>query len=531
MSIPNPIPISKLSTEQKKESSTKEKVRNTLTDELIIGICAPIGSLREPVIKELSDQLITEYGYEVQILKLSSYIEKYVTETVTTRAGETKEYTFLTNKIDGGNFLRKEHGHSILSEMAINDIHITRHQDSDGKVEFRKSEELKSRKKCFIIDSLKNKAELELLRDIYKEIFYHVSIFSPVNERKQNLINKGLSIDESNNIIFTDNFENNQHGQNVKDTFIEADFFIRVSADNLCKLKEKINRYLGIIFESDVITPLPHEIAMYEAKSAAGNSACLSRQVGAAITNRKGEIISRGWNDVPKFGGNLYTEGDNNDHRCKHNGYCSNDTTKDIIAKEIVEAIFSDEIFKKKFFSEGRIDPLNEDYIRMNKIIRKNSRVKDLIEFSRAVHAEMHAIIIGSQLGGSKMIGGKLFCTTYPCHNCVRHIILSGIEEIYYIEPYSKSLGIPLHNDAITEDESDSSKVRLLVYDGVAPRRFMEFFIMKDSRKDSSGRLNLGFKNLQYPKSRISLQALPSLEQQATHSLYEKGLLKKNEEK
>jgi deoxycytidylate deaminase len=61
-----------------------------------------------------------------------------------------------------------------------------------------------------------------------------------------------------------------------------------------------------------------------------------------------------------------------------------------------------------------------------------SSKVKDLIEFSRAVHAEMHAILLGNQMNGDRVKGGKLFCTTYPCHSCARHIVAAGIKEVYY---------------------------------------------------------------------------------------------------
>jgi deoxycytidylate deaminase len=135
----------------------------------------------------------------------------------------------------------------------------------------------------------------------------------------------------------------------------------------------------------------------------------------------------------------------------------------------------------------------------------------------------MHAIIIGSQLSSDRMIGGKLFCTTFPCHNCGRHIILSGIQEIYYIEPYVKSLCLELHEDSMTDDESDSeetrNKVKILMYDGVAPRRYLEFFSMKEKRKLSDGKyISIDYKKAM-PKNRMSLQALPTLEEQALHSL------------
>jgi deoxycytidylate deaminase len=152
--------------------------------------------------------------------------------------------------------------------------------------------------------------------------------------------------------------------------------------------------------------------------------------------------------------------------------------------------------------------------------------VKDLIEYSRSGHAEMHAIILGSQITGSQMINGKLFCTTYPCHNCARHIILAGIKIVYYIEPYVKSLGLKLHNDSITENEKETEKVRILIFDGVSPRKYQIFFTNFGERKDKKGNLNVKQLNIVKPKSTKSLQALPELERQAIHSLKEYGLLK-----
>lgn len=509
---------------ENKGKTTKEKIRNTLTDELIVAICSPIGSYKEIVIQTLTEILKDDYNYNVVIIKLSDIIRQHSKTNISVKPGESEKFSSLMNKISGGDELRSRFGPAVLAEAAINEIHLSRHPNGSDPIPIEK---LKSRRFCFIIDSLKNREELELLRELYKDLFYFFSIFSPRDEREKNLIDSGLTKDETKKIITVDEFEDNSHGQNVRNTFINGDFFIRVSKgddeEQKKQLRDKLNRYLNIIFENEVVTPNAYEIAMYEAQSAAGNSACLSRQVGAAITNEKGEIISRGWNDVPKVGGNLYKEGEQVDERCKVWGYCSNDKTKDTITDEILKSFLGNEELKSILPNAHKIEANSSEYNILKKIIRKNTRIKDLIEFSRAVHAEMHAIIVGSQLAGSKMIGGKLFCTTYPCHNCARHIVVAGIKEIYYIEPYTKSLGITLHNDSLSENENDTEKVRLLVYDGVAPRRYLEFFLMSHPRKDQNGKMGTEFQDHLNPKTRLSLQALPTLEQQAIHSLKEQG--------
>lgn len=510
--------------DESKGKTTREKVNNTLTEELFLGICAPIGSMKDEVIDILKNTLTTTYGYEVEVLKLSDYIDKHKINDFQQLDKKTEPFSELIYKINQGNKIREKYQNkSILIELAIQEIHISRLKE--GKKagdEIPKIEDLKTRRKCYIFNSIKNKEELLLLRRIYTENFYQLSIFSPLEERKNNLRKKDLSSSEIDEIVSIDEYDNNEFGQNVRGTFTDGDFFLRVSDGNISKLNDKIQRYLHLIFESKIITPSIDETAMYSAKSASGNSACLSRQVGASITDEVGNLISTGWNDVPKFGGNLYREGDLNDDRCSVKGFCSNDDQKDLLVEKIIDTLKSDEDVSKILKDdEGFYNLMIIDKIKRN---LRNSKIKDLIEFSRSVHAEMHAIISGSQLSGSKMINGKLFCTTYPCHNCARHIIVAGIKEVYYIEPYVKSLCLTLHEDAITEDENCKDKVRILIFDGVAPRKYLTFFTNFAERKKEGKTLDLDLRTIK-PKISKSLQALPTLEQQAIHSLKECGLI------
>lgn len=489
-----------------KGRTTKEKIENTFTDELILAICSPIGSLREDVIESLIKNLEEVYKYEVTVIKLSDFIESYYEKPIEFLPQKTGEYSRLLHKISGGDYLRKQHSNnSILVELAIKKI-----REDRKKI---KTSDIESRRMCYVIDSLKNLDELKLLRSVYRDIFYMFSIFSLEKTREDFLIKKGISANEAKQIIETDEFENISHGQDVRNTFVEGDFFVRVSEKEKSAIERKIIKYLHLIFNSAIITPNIDETAMYHAKSSAGNSACLSRQVGATITDNHGTVIARGWNDVPKFGGNLYDDSVVNSMRCKNLGYCSNVTHRNLIIDEI----------KTTLGKTLALSPVQIDGV--IKVI-ETSQFKNVIEYSRSIHAEMHAIIIGSQLSGDRMVGGNLYCTTYPCHNCARHIVLAGIKKIYYIEPYKKSLCLTLHSDSITEDEDDTTKVRILLYDGVAPRRYLEFYSMGDGvRKDAQGNLTKVKLNEIKPKNRLSLQAIPDLENQAIHSLYECGLI------
>ena len=124
--------------------------------------------------------------------------------------------------------------------------------------------------------------------------------------------------------------------------------------------------------------------------------------------------------------------------------------------------------------------------------ISNHDRLKGLIEFSRAVHAEMDAITTAARIGNAPLKNSSLYCTTFPCHNCACHIIAAGITKVYYIEPYEKSLALELHEYEIEfepKDESGSNagKVLFLPFEGVAPKQYLNVFTANE-RKNSCGK-------------------------------------------
>lgn len=118
----------------------------------------------------------------------------------------------------------------------------------------------------------------------------------------------------------------------------------------------------------------------------------------------------------------------------------------------------------------------------------RGTRVASLIEFGRAVHAEMAALMDAVRRGVA-VDGCTLYVTTFPCHECTRHIVAAGIRRVVYIAPYSKSLAETLHGDAIRVDADDAScvGVRFEPFVGVAPRSYLDHFAMV-RRKDRDGR-------------------------------------------
>jgi deoxycytidylate deaminase len=410
--------------------------------------------------------------------------------------------------------MRTGFGHSVLAELAVHHIRVDREQrGKDGT-----SGQFLPRRECHIIDSIKNQEELELLRTVYREALYVVGVFAPVDYRTKSMENQGLSGPEIAELMDRDSGEELAGGQTVAETFPQCDFFLRMDSNTETLLRSRVERFLHLILGTKVITPTRAETAMYAASSAAGNSACLSRQVGAAVTDDEGEVLAVGWNDVPKAFGDLYItdlEADpngNHDKRCwNHGGKCYNDEEKRLLAEHIIGAL------------ENFIPP--EKRQEAAKTVSDNKKLRGLIEFSRSIHAEMHALFTALRQTGPKVRGGRLYVTTYPCHSCARHIVAAGIKVVYYIEPYKKSLATKLHGDSVTEQDQDMDRVRFLPYDGVAPTRYLSLFRMKPDSRKKGGRVIRVAPNLARPKLEKSLEALPALEALVIKSLMSKKLV------
>lgn len=147
----------------------------------------------------------------------------------------------------------------------------------------------------------------------------------------------------------------------------------------------------------------------------------------------------------------------------------------------------------------------------------KGKRISNLLEFGRVVHAEMNALMDAARRGVA-LRGATLYCTTFPCHVCARHILAAGIRRVVYIEPYPKSLAEEMYRDAIVVDGSsggDPSALRFDSFVGIAPRRFIECFEALP-RKDSDG---YALRRRHPPKLRFTTIAETHIETEAACAL------------
>jgi len=105
----------------------------------------------------------------------------------------------------------------------------------------------------------------------------------------------------------------------------------------------------------------------------------------------------------------------------------------------------------------------------------RDSQLMDILEFGRVIHAVMSAISAAARLGRATK-DGTLFCTTFPCHICAKHIVAAGIDRVVFLEPYPKSLSQKLHGDSITFETDIPENVLFEPFIGISPRRYMDIF-------------------------------------------------------
>jgi deoxycytidylate deaminase len=460
------------------ENKQSVTISERRTDELVIGFVGAIGSGATTTAQALADILEREYGYSTNYIKVSSLIlEMSALVGEPLPSDDDPVHARITRMQDIGNKLRRRYSNSYLAEKCVERIAVDRLNPplgiESGYAEQAQEETAQmrlpiNRRRLHIIDAIKHTAEVELLREVYGNTFWLFGVFAPEEAREARLRRLKFETAQLSKLFQIDEEDGLDYGQKVRETVYQADFFVRNDGLNEDRLKLVLGRYVRILFNVNINTPTLDETAMYNAASQASTSACLSRQVGAAIFSKAGELIGVGANDVPKASGGLYcSEDGEQDHRCfkQTNGICRNDEHKELLYSAIFKELRTDKVLADTVTQAG-----------VTKALRRTD-IRNLIEYSRAVHAEMEAIISVARGNKPGLNGATLYCTTFPCHSCARHIVASGIMRVFYIEPYAKSLALELHGDAIVmKDSGESKKVAFLQYEGVAPRNMIRLF-------------------------------------------------------
>ena len=442
--------------------------------ELIIGLVGASGSDLREVSKAVRSAL-SPYGYEVVPVRLSQLMREVAGGE---HLGEIEfEEERIWRHMDAGDQIRKESKRND-AVAALGMTYVSEHRNE-------KFGGAPATGTAFVFDSLKHPAEVETMKRVYRDRFTLISVHSPTQKRLDALAKRIASShgepqkaskyrEHAERIMARDEHDDeHKFGQNVREAFTLGDVYVanKPAAD----LRGGVMRYLRLFFGDPFLTPTRDEHAMFQAHTAALRSGDLSRQVGAAICAPNGEIVAVGCNEVPKPLGGQYWEGDDPDQRDFQLGYDSNVKRRDEALEEAFESFRALGLLA----SEAEVGSFMEAI--------DGTRLANLTEFGRPVHAEMAALLDGARRGVG--VGKhRLFCTTFPCHNCARHIIAAGITEVVYREPYEKSLAGELHPDALIVDPDRQVKDRLVIrrFVGVGPPRYLDLFA-KPRRKDKAG--------------------------------------------
>lgn len=461
--------------------------------ELVIALVGAVGTELDSVSRSLQEMLRL-FRYESEEIKISKDVIRGLIEI--DPLAEKNQFDRISCYMDAGNKLRKQYDdNSFLALGAAAKINQSRPSSGGGKEPYKR--------KAFILNSLKNEHEVERLRQIYSTGFFVIGVHSSDKRRFQYLTERlGISDDNAKALMARDYDEREGHGQHTSKTYHLSDFFIDDDG-NSDKTNSHLMRILKLIFGHPYITPTFDEYAMFMAFSSALRSADLSRQVGAVIA-RDNTIISSGANDVPRFGGGLYWP----------------DSTAD--SPEIVDieggrdyTRGADENVRQ---TRQLIDDIAEAFPGEDRgsarEILEASNIRNITEYGRVVHAEMEAILACARSSVSTA-ESTLYSTTFPCHNCAKHIVAAGIERVVFVEPYAKSKALEFHSDSISlGNPAEQSEARAIFepFVGVGPRSFFDLFSMNVGagypihRKNNAGEVV----KWEHESAKLRLQMLPS---------------------
>ena len=442
--------------------------------ELVIGLVGAIGTDLAAVSESLQRHL-NGVGYsssEIRVSALLHDIEQYAE----LGAIQDKEEYYDRHMTAGNALCQQLERSDAMALLAVLQLRTYREErnEADGS---EAAEPL--RRHAFIINSLKRKDEITALRRVYGDGFILLGAYAARDRRLETLTGRiarsqNKEANECRHIaerlIARDEAERTTFGQDVSHTFFRADAFI--DATERSHVDDAIRRFIEVLYGHPFATPTRDELGMQHAFSAALRSADLSRQVGSAITTDDGQLLAVGTNDVPKAGGGLYWPGpyDYRDFRFAESDEPNAEMKRVILADLLARLREENLLGPDVVLDDAKILEIGTKL--------KDSRLMGITEYGRMVHAEMAAITDAARRGVS-VAGARLFCTTFPCHNCAKHIVAAGIRDVIYIEPYPKSHVASLFSDSIALDRRPTEhQVAFSSFVGFAPTRFADLFQM-----------------------------------------------------
>lgn len=227
------------------------------------------------------------------------------------------------------------------------------------------------------------------------------------------------------------------------------------------ELRAQLAWYVSLMMHPGLVMPTSMESCMQLAYSVKQNSGCISRQVGAVVTDSSYAVKTVGWNNtaqgqVPCL---LRSADDllNGIDAAAYSIYERND-------EKFREAL---SIKFKPFVGDIKLNGRNLSFCfkdLQNDVEKEKNQVH-----TRSLHAEENAFLQIAKFGGQPLKGGILFTTASPCELCAKKAYQLGISKIFYIDPYP---GIATSHILSTGQNSPE----LILFRGTVGRAFHKLY-------------------------------------------------------
>ncbi|HNP66681.1 MAG TPA: hypothetical protein PKH16_02150 [Aequorivita sp.] len=334
-----------------------------------------------------------------------------------------------------------------------------------------------------VIDSLRNSLEIMFFKERYSA-FYMLATKDVIGNSKRRIhkrlehiiddeierekvANKLLELDEveyktgdfSKGLFSSPDVENciqksDYHILNLKKDDIQTFFDLHLNEKfkerNFITREEQLLKLMALIAQPGLLTPSSPERCMQIAHTAKLNSGCISRNVGAAISDEDFYIRSVGWNDVAKGHTpcNLRNINDIINPKSKQELEESNHYSPFEKGNHSQNASFKYKGEYPENFPTALTDYFKESYSKNKsdlngkncsfcfKTVHNHYEGEANQVHTRSLHAEENAMLQITKLGGQGIKNGILFTTASPCELCAKKAYQLGIRTIYFIDPY-----------------------------------------------------------------------------------------------
>lgn len=296
------------------------------------------------------------------------------------------------------------------------------------------------------IDALRNPFEIEYFRNRFAP-FFLLAVNTDDDDRTHRLSEiGGLSFSEISKLDAKEYPAENKPldgydqfvSQDIQACIAKADVFVhnpgRVrpgQVPQLSMLKRQLIKFVSLMQHSGLVTPTKIERCMQVAYSAKANSGCISRQVGAVVTDSNFSIKAVGWNDVP--------EGQVTCLLRSADDLIKNADEQGFSVYEFSTVKFREHV-AAKHGNRGSLEALGLPCpycfkSQYNSLEHPRMKGGNQVH-TRSLHAEENAFLQIAKYGGAGIQNGILFTTASPCELCAKKAYQLGIKEVYFIDPY-----------------------------------------------------------------------------------------------